>query len=90
VLVAHAYNPSYSEGRDQGGSCFKVSQGKKFTRPYLENTQYKNRAGRVAEFKSQSRQKKKKKKKVTKQGIIKVKMKETLAFPTSVGFETAH
>jgi hypothetical protein len=39
--VAHICNPSYSRGKDPGGSLFKSSLGKYFARPYLENTQHK-------------------------------------------------
>jgi hypothetical protein len=44
--VAHAYNPSYSAGRDQK----EASLGKWFERPYLKNTHHKKkRAGIVAQ-----------------------------------------
>jgi hypothetical protein len=34
--VAHAYNPSYSEGRDQEDHGSKPAQENSFVRPYLE------------------------------------------------------
>jgi hypothetical protein len=37
----HAYNPSYSGGRDQEDSGSKSTPHKQFTRPYLKNTQHK-------------------------------------------------
>jgi hypothetical protein len=40
VLVAHAYNPSYSREKS-GRSQFEASPGKEFTRPYLKNNQHK-------------------------------------------------
>jgi hypothetical protein len=33
VLVAHAYNPSYSGGRNQEDHVFKTSLGKEFREP---------------------------------------------------------
>jgi hypothetical protein len=36
VLVAHAYNPSYSGGRDQEDCGLKPAQANSSTRPYLE------------------------------------------------------
>jgi hypothetical protein len=36
VPVAHAYNPSYSGGRDQEDHRFEASLGKQFQRPYLK------------------------------------------------------
>jgi hypothetical protein len=47
MQVAHAYNPSYSEGRDQERSQFKASPGKMKARPYLKNTQHKIGLGEV-------------------------------------------
>jgi hypothetical protein len=38
ALVAHAYNPSYSGGRDQED---QGSEPAKANRPYLEKNQYK-------------------------------------------------
>jgi hypothetical protein len=35
--VAHACNPSYSRGRETGGSQFKASSGKQFMKRYLKN-----------------------------------------------------
>jgi hypothetical protein len=35
-LVAHACNPSYSEGRDQEDHGSKPAPGKQFRRPYLK------------------------------------------------------
>jgi hypothetical protein len=44
ALVAHAYNPSYSGGRERSeGSWFQASLGKYFTRPYLEKSHHKTR-----------------------------------------------
>jgi hypothetical protein len=58
--------PSYSRGRESGGSWFEASLGKQFAWPYLKNTHPK-RAGGVAqgegpEFKQKYCKKKKKKK----------------------------
>jgi hypothetical protein len=39
--VAQAYNPSYSEDKDQEDHGWKPAQAKEFSRPYLENTQHK-------------------------------------------------
>jgi hypothetical protein len=41
VLVAHAYNPIYSGGKDQDDGGSKPAPGKQFLRPYLKNTQHK-------------------------------------------------
>jgi hypothetical protein len=42
VLVAHTYNPSYSEGRDQEDrSQLEISLGKEFESPYLEKIHHK-------------------------------------------------
>jgi hypothetical protein len=38
VLVAHAYNPSFSGSRDQEDRGSKQSPSKQFPRPYLKNT----------------------------------------------------
>jgi hypothetical protein len=46
VLVA--YNPSYSGDRDQEDHSLKPTQAK-FSRPYLEKTQHKKRAGGIAQ-----------------------------------------
>jgi hypothetical protein len=35
VLMAHVYNPSYSEGRDQEDCGLKPAKVKYFSRPYL-------------------------------------------------------
>jgi hypothetical protein len=71
--VAHAYNLTYSRGRDQEDLSSKPNPEKQFERPYLEKTHSKKRAGGVAqglgsEFKVQYRQKKQKKK--SKKGLI--------------------
>jgi hypothetical protein len=39
--VAHTYNPSYSEGRDQEDRSSKPALGKQLMRPYLKNNQHK-------------------------------------------------
>jgi hypothetical protein len=41
VLVAHAYNPSYSEGRHQEDRGSKLALEKYFVRSYLEKPQHK-------------------------------------------------
>jgi hypothetical protein len=41
VLVAHAYNPSYSGGRDLENHGSKPALGKLFLRPYLEKPYHK-------------------------------------------------
>jgi hypothetical protein len=41
ALVAHAYNPSYSGGRDQENCGSQPALVKQFTRPYLEKTHHK-------------------------------------------------
>jgi hypothetical protein len=41
ALVTHAYNPSYSGGRDQEDQSLKPAQANKFKRLYLENTHHK-------------------------------------------------
>jgi hypothetical protein len=46
--VAHACNPSYSGGREVGGSRLDATPGKWFARSYLENPSEK-RAGRGAQ-----------------------------------------
>jgi hypothetical protein len=38
VLVAHAYNPSYSGGRDQEDQGSKPAQANCYMRPYLKNS----------------------------------------------------
>jgi hypothetical protein len=63
--VAHAYNPSYSGGRDQEDRGPKSTQANSSVRPYLEEPFKKNRAGGVTqgggpEFKSQYLKKTKK------------------------------
>jgi hypothetical protein len=40
MLVAQTCNPKYSGGRDQEDHSLNV-MSKYFTRPYIENTQYK-------------------------------------------------
>jgi hypothetical protein len=45
--MAHAYNPSYSRGRDQEDLSSKPALGKEFRKPYLEKTHHKKRAGEV-------------------------------------------
>jgi hypothetical protein len=62
--VDHACNTGYSGGRDQEDHGSKPVQANSSTRPYLEKTLHKNRAGGVAEsvgpeFKPQHRKKKK-------------------------------
>jgi hypothetical protein len=64
--VAHVCNPSYSGGRDQEDRSSKPAWANRSSRPYLEKTLHKNKAGRVAqgegpEFKAWYHQKKKKK-----------------------------
>jgi hypothetical protein len=49
VLVAHACNPSYSEGSDQEDLDLKPSLGKYFKRPCLEKKPSQKRAGGVAQ-----------------------------------------
>jgi hypothetical protein len=66
--VAHAYNPSYSGGRDQEDHGSKPAWANSSHDPISKKTLHKNRAGRVAqgegpEFKPQYHKKKKKKKK---------------------------
>jgi hypothetical protein len=39
--VAHAYNPSYSEGRDEEECGSKPAQANSFMRPYLNTTHFK-------------------------------------------------
>jgi hypothetical protein len=41
MLVAHAYNPSYSGDTDQEDHSLRLAPGKQLLRPYLENTQHK-------------------------------------------------
>jgi hypothetical protein len=49
VLVAHTYNPSYSEGRDQEGHGSKPAQANSFPELILKKLiTYKKRAGGVA------------------------------------------
>jgi hypothetical protein len=43
VLVDHTFNPSYYGGKDEENRHWKPAQAK-VMRPYLENTQHKNRA----------------------------------------------
>jgi hypothetical protein len=67
ALVAHAYNPSYSGGRDQEDLGLKPAQAK-FRSPYLEKNPLQKRAGGVVrgvgpEFKPQYSKKKKEKSK---------------------------
>jgi hypothetical protein len=50
ALVACAYNPSYSGGRDQKDCDLKLAQADGSRDPILKKTQHKNRAGRVAQF----------------------------------------
>jgi hypothetical protein len=38
--LAHAYNPSYSRGRDQEDDGSKPASAKKFSRPYLKKTHH--------------------------------------------------
>jgi hypothetical protein len=52
ALVAHAYNPSYSGGRDQEDLGSKPISCKLFTRPYLEKKPSQKRAGGVASLSS--------------------------------------
>jgi hypothetical protein len=67
VLVAHAYNPSYSGGRDQEDRVLKPVWANWFMRPYLKkNPSQKNRGGGVVqgegpEFKPQYAKKKRRK-----------------------------
>jgi hypothetical protein len=49
VLVAHAYNPSYSGNRDQEDHSSKLAQANSSMRPCLRKTLHKNRAGGVAQ-----------------------------------------
>jgi hypothetical protein len=65
VLVAQAYNPSYSGGRDQEDYGTKTAYTNNSQDPILKKTHHKKRAGGVAqgiglEFKPQYSQKKKK------------------------------
>jgi hypothetical protein len=46
-LMAHAYNPSYSGGKDQEDGGSKPVPGKQFGRPYLQKNA--NRVGRVVQ-----------------------------------------
>jgi hypothetical protein len=39
--MAHTYNPSYSEGRDQEDHGSKPVLGKQFSRPYLKKVHHK-------------------------------------------------
>jgi hypothetical protein len=48
VPVAHAYNPSYSGGKDQEDHIVKHSPGRHCSRPYLEKPYHKNWACGVA------------------------------------------
>jgi hypothetical protein len=61
--VAHAYNPSYSGGRDQE-DCGSKPASKQSIRPYLKETKraVKVAQGEDSEFKPQYCKKKKKKK----------------------------
>jgi hypothetical protein len=64
--VVHAYNPSYSGGREQEDLSSKPAKANS-PRPYLEKTHHIKRSGRVAqgvgpEFKPQYHKKKKKEK----------------------------
>jgi hypothetical protein len=64
--VVHAYNPSYSGGREQEDLSSKPAKANS-PRPYLEKTHHIKRSGRVAqgvgpEFKPQYHKKKKKRK----------------------------
>jgi hypothetical protein len=43
VLVAHAYNPSYSRGREQEDCGLKLAWAKQLVKAHLEKTQQKNR-----------------------------------------------
>jgi hypothetical protein len=47
--LVHAYNPSYSGGRDQEDHSSKPARGNIAARPYLKKTLHKNRAGGVAQ-----------------------------------------
>jgi hypothetical protein len=65
VPLAHAYNPSYLEGRDQEVQGSKPAQANSSRDPTLKKTHHKNRAGGVAqvvgpEFNPQYHKKKKK------------------------------
>jgi hypothetical protein len=67
VLVAHIYNPSYSEGRDQENCGSKPAWANISARSYLKKKPFKKRSAEVAqgvgpEFKPQYHKKKKKKK----------------------------
>jgi hypothetical protein len=42
VPVSHAYNPSYSGGRDQEDTGPSPAWANKVMRPYFENTQHEN------------------------------------------------
>jgi hypothetical protein len=62
--VAHAYNPSYSGGRDQEARGSKPARTNSSVRPYLKKKHSQKRAGGVAqvvgpEFKPQDLKKKK-------------------------------
>jgi hypothetical protein len=57
ALVAHAYNPNYSGGRDQEDQVSKPAQTNSSGRPYLQNTHHKKGVG--PEFKPQYHKKKK-------------------------------
>jgi hypothetical protein len=43
ALVAHAYNPSYSKGRDQEDRCLKPAQGNSLGDPHLKKALHKKR-----------------------------------------------
>jgi hypothetical protein len=68
VPVAHAYNLSYSGGRDQEDHSSKPALCKLSMRPYLEKSLHKNRAGGVTQGEGRVQapvpQKKKKKRKI--------------------------
>jgi hypothetical protein len=72
--VAHACNPSYSEGSDQEDHSSKPAQANSSLRPYLEKNLLQKKAGGVAqgedpEFKLHSVLQKKKEKKKMKEGL---------------------
>jgi hypothetical protein len=49
VLVAHAYNASYSGGKDQEDHSLKSPMGKQFSRPNLNENPAQKRASGVAQ-----------------------------------------
>jgi hypothetical protein len=47
--VSHAYNPSYSRGRDQEDHGLKPAWANSFARPYRKKNPHKNSAGGMAQ-----------------------------------------